>query len=236
MKDTLDAIIESAIDTLGITKAIGYAVTGSSILDVVDGQADTDIAIITLDERATALSNIINFYLPQTEDILEILIEDIFHIKKLEESYGYSSWINYLIPRRENIIWQNYFKEKFIQYNKLLIKFRSFWIHGMLKGYEKDLKKLKQLLEAKNLSIATKKELKELYHVGFTYNEDFIDNAKIDLLKAIKRKHLDKLVDSDYDWLLSMLENRINSYLIVDSAKETELFNNFLKELENIWK
>jgi hypothetical protein len=91
METNLAKIISSAIDTLGITKAIGYAITGSSILEVVDEQADTDIAIITLNERVTALSNIINFYLPQTEELLEILIEDVFHIKKLEESYGYAS-------------------------------------------------------------------------------------------------------------------------------------------------
>jgi hypothetical protein len=56
------------------------------------------------------------------------------------------------------------------------------------------------------------------------------------LIKAIKRKHLDKLVDSDYAWLLKVLKNRTSMYLITDSAKETEVFNDFLKELEQIWK
>ena len=125
-------------------KLIGYAVSGSALLNLDDQQSDIDISFITENLNQQQISSSLNVYDPETDCIVEILVEDIYNLfnYSLQDYCGYFSWINYIRYKSNPIIFDTSVAIKYEGLKNLIANYNQLWFMLMLVQHKESLIKV----------------------------------------------------------------------------------------------
>lgn len=217
-------------------KLIGYAVSGSALLNLDDQQSDIDISFITENLNQQQISSSLNIYDPETDCIVEILVEDIYNLfnYSLQDYYGYFSWINYIRCKSNPIIFDTAVAIKYEGLKNLIANYNQLWFMLMLIQHRESLiKVLSKLKTNSNISL-TRKDVKETYHLCYAFCDLYSKECPVEIIKQLKRNALDSLSAEDKEKLKEILNTISLIEILSTDNLETQL-EKFKQEARIVW-